>query len=56
VDDAAAVMARLEAMGAPVIEKLQDVGEGIKVATVADPFGNSFGIIENPNFKIENPR
>jgi catechol 2,3-dioxygenase-like lactoylglutathione lyase family enzyme len=31
-----------------------NVGEGIRVATVLDPFGNVFGIIENPHFKIEN--
>jgi hypothetical protein len=35
-----------------VHEELQDVGEGIKVATVNDPFGNVFGVIENPNFKL----
>ena len=29
---------------------IQDVGEGIKVATVADPFGNHLGLIENPHF------
>ncbi|MGH8103973.1 MAG: VOC family protein [bacterium] len=32
---------------------VQDVGEGIKVASVLDPFGNVFGIIENPHFKLE---
>lgn len=26
------------------------VGEGIRVATVTDPFGNAFGVIENPHF------
>ena len=31
---------------------LQDVGEGIRVASVTDPFGNLFGIIENPNFRL----
>jgi len=31
---------------------MQDVGEGIKVATVKDPFGNVFGIIENPSFAL----
>jgi predicted enzyme related to lactoylglutathione lyase len=56
VDDAAAAVARLEALGAPVVEKLQDVGEGIRVATVADPFGNLLGIIENPNFSIADVR
>jgi hypothetical protein len=29
------------------------VGEGIRVATVLDPFGNVFGVIENPHFAIE---
>jgi hypothetical protein len=32
-----------------------DVGGGIRVATVLDPSGNVFGIIENPHFKIEGP-
>ena len=27
-----------------------DVGGGIKTATVLDPFGNVFGVIENPHF------
>lgn len=39
--------------GATAHEPVQDVGEGIKVATVKDPFGNIFGIIENPHFKLE---
>jgi hypothetical protein len=29
-----------------------DVGSGVRVATVTDPFGNVFGIIENPHFKV----
>jgi hypothetical protein len=32
------------------------VGGDIKVASVRDPFGNLFGIIENPHFKIEDVR
>jgi len=56
VADAAEAVAQLEALGAPVVEKLQDVGEGIRVATVADPFGNLLGIIENPNFSTANVR
>jgi uncharacterized glyoxalase superfamily protein PhnB len=40
-------------LGATIHEAMQDVGEGIKVATVKDPFGNIFGIIENPNFKLD---
>ncbi len=33
--------------GGKVREEVQDVGEGIKVATFLDPFGNIFGIIES---------
>jgi predicted enzyme related to lactoylglutathione lyase len=53
VPNAELALQRLEALGAVVREPLQDVGEGIKVATIADPFGNSFGIIENPHFDRE---
>ncbi len=56
VADAAAEMARLEKMGAKVHEPLKDVGEGIKVAMVYDPFGNLFGIIENPHFDMKKIR
>ena len=38
------------AAGAQLKSPVRDVGEGIKVATVADPFGNLMGIIENPHF------
>ena len=41
------------ALDARVHEKVKDVGEGIKVGAVADPFGNIFGIIENPHFRIQ---
>ena len=37
--------------GAAARHAVQDVGGGIKVATVADPFGNVIGLIENPHFK-----
>jgi predicted enzyme related to lactoylglutathione lyase len=53
VEDAGAALQRITELGATVHEALQDVGEGIKVATVKDPFGNIFGIIENPNFKVQ---
>jgi predicted enzyme related to lactoylglutathione lyase len=56
VANAAAVVKRLEELGAAIVEPLQDVGEGIRVATVADPFGNSFGVIENPNFSVAKVR
>jgi predicted enzyme related to lactoylglutathione lyase len=38
--------------GATVATPTQDVGEGIKVATVTDPFGNAIGLIENPHFEL----
>src|SRR5262249_20248780 len=48
VPDAAAELARLEELGASVHEPVKDVGGGIKVASVRDPFGNLFSLIENP--------
>jgi predicted enzyme related to lactoylglutathione lyase len=50
VGNAGAVLERLLAQGAVLHAALRDVGEGIKVVTVLDPFGNVFGLIENPNF------
>jgi len=50
VADAVAAMRRLEDMKARVHEPLKDVGDGIKVGAVLDPFGNVVGIIENPHF------
>ena len=41
---------RLLALGATALEPVHDVGEGIRVAAVLDPFGNRLGIIENPHF------
>ena len=52
VQDANASLAYLLERGATLNEAVQDVGENIKVATVKDPFGNVFGIIENPHFKL----
>jgi predicted enzyme related to lactoylglutathione lyase len=50
VDDCATAHARVLALGAKPLAAVQDVGEGIKVATVLDPEGNALGIIENPHF------
>ena len=49
-------LARLLELGAEPRTDIQDVGPDnednrIRVADVLDPFGNVFGIIENPNFK-----
>jgi predicted enzyme related to lactoylglutathione lyase len=38
--------------GAVAHGPIQDVGGGIKVAEVTDPFGNVIGLIENPQFKL----
>jgi predicted enzyme related to lactoylglutathione lyase len=40
------------AAGANLVVPAQDVGGGIKVATVSDPFGNLIGLIENPHFAV----
>jgi predicted enzyme related to lactoylglutathione lyase len=56
VADAAAELARLEALGATVHEPVRDARGGIKVVSVFDPFGNLFRIIENPHFKREDVR
>ena len=52
VPDARAAYARLLELGAREQSAVRDVGEGILVATVLDPFGNVLGIIENPHFKL----
>ena len=51
VADADAAHARLLALGATPHTDVEDVGDGIRVATVRDPFGNIFGVIENRHFK-----
>jgi len=50
VADATAALARLRELGAVLRDDVMDVGGGIKVAAILDPFGNVFGLIENPNF------
>lgn len=52
VDDVAATVARLQQIGATEHSAPMDVGEGIIVATVRDPFGNVFGVIRNPHFRV----
>lgn len=51
--DIVAEVERLVGIGAKIASPIQDVGEGIKVATLADPFGNHFGVIENPHFEVK---
>ena len=54
VEDIQAEFDRLISLGARPQEMPNEVGEGIAVATVLDPFGNVFGIIRNPNFDAGN--
>jgi predicted enzyme related to lactoylglutathione lyase len=42
--------ARAMQLGVAAVEQPQDVGDGIIVAAVKDPFGNLIGLIENPHF------
>ena len=50
VGDAAAAVARLIELGASALDAVVDVGGGIRVGAVVDPFGNRLGVIENPHF------
>ncbi|WP_435005772.1 VOC family protein [Tundrisphaera lichenicola] len=43
---------RFVGLGAAVVSPIKEVGGGIRVASVADPFGNIIGLIENPHFKL----
>jgi predicted enzyme related to lactoylglutathione lyase len=54
VDDADAAFERLLGLGATEHSGVQDVGGNIRLATVLDPYGNVFGVIENPHFSLEN--
>lgn len=37
---------KMAGLGASILYKVSDVGGGIKVATLADPWGNAVGLIE----------
>jgi predicted enzyme related to lactoylglutathione lyase len=52
VKDITAAHARLLELGAQPRTEVTDVGDGIRTADVLDPWGNVFGIIENPHFKL----
>ncbi|HEY6092898.1 MAG TPA: VOC family protein [Gemmatimonadales bacterium] len=50
VPNADQALAHFQKAGATVRSPVHDVGDGIRVASVADPFGNVIGLIENPHF------
>ena len=52
VDNIEEALEHLVSIGAEIEKPVQDVGDGIKVASVLDPFGNEFGVIENPHFTL----
>jgi predicted enzyme related to lactoylglutathione lyase len=52
VADAESAYRRLLELGARALNPVAEVGGGIRVAAVVDPFGNRFGIIENPHFDV----
>jgi predicted enzyme related to lactoylglutathione lyase len=56
VSDIDAEFKHLLSLGALELEPVTEVGEGIKVAAVQDPFGNRIGIIENPHFALSKLR
>ena len=52
VADIATAVRHFESVGASIVSNATDVGGGIVVAAVADPFGNHIGLIENPQFAL----
>ncbi|MES2704181.1 MAG: VOC family protein [Bacteroidota bacterium] len=52
VEDVKTAYAQLLSIGATALEEPMDVGGDIMVAAVRDPWGNAFGIIYNPHFKL----
>lgn len=50
VDDVSFELSRLIELWATMHNPIEDVGAGITMASVKDPFGNIFWLIHNPNF------
>jgi predicted enzyme related to lactoylglutathione lyase len=53
VADIEAAVAHLKSVGATGDGAIHDVGDGILMAVLSDPFGNSLGLIQNPHFKAD---
>ena len=47
---------RIVALGAGIHDPVQDIGDGIRVAELKDPFGNLLALIENPHFDVKKVR
>jgi predicted enzyme related to lactoylglutathione lyase len=50
VPEIRAALDRAVELGATELSEPREVGGGIKVAEIRDPFGNAIGLIENPQF------
>jgi predicted enzyme related to lactoylglutathione lyase len=50
VTDVDGAVAHFVSQGAGIVDPVREVGGGIRVALVSDPFGNVIGLIENPHF------
>ncbi len=53
VESMAEAVKNAEAHGATIESAAQDVGEDIQVAALISPAGERFGLIVNPNFKLD---
>jgi predicted enzyme related to lactoylglutathione lyase len=56
VTDAGQALVDLVKAGATLRAAATEVGDGIRVGSVIDPFGNELAVIENPHFKLDQPR
>ena len=52
VASAERALVELVEAGATLKAPATDVGDGLRVGVVLDPFGNELGVIENPHFKL----
>jgi predicted enzyme related to lactoylglutathione lyase len=50
VENADEAWKRVMKAGAKPLSAVSDVGGGIRVGVVTDPYGNALGLIENPHF------
>ena len=50
--DIVAEVDRIVGLGAAIDSPVTDVGGGIRAAALRDPYGNLFGVIQNPRFDL----
>jgi len=50
-DDITVAVRHFVSAGASIVEPIREVGGGVKVASVADPFGNPIGLLEDASFR-----